>query len=264
MAAPTHVVNLRVLAVRADPPEVRAPTGEGFATTSVDALVVGEEGALSYSWSLCFIPGRVVDGQLCLDPASEVALGQGRSATIPVPSPELLLDQAPPALQGFEIDLSAGIPLQVQLNVLDESGRQLSAVKRVVISDREVTNTNPVLDGLTLDGEPWEEGQIVELVDTGEGVEVTPLWAEATRETYDDDGFQATESLLFSWFVDDEETELDKDRTSDAVPGNTLVPGALDADAEESERLVNVWVVARDDRGGVTWLSRQLRVIRGE
>ena len=264
MAAATHVVNLRVLAIRADPPEVRAPEGDAVAETSMDALVVGEEGAVSYSWRLCFVPGIVTDGQPCLDPSTEIALGQGRSATIPVPSAQLLLAQAPPELQGFEIDLSSGVPIQVQLDVTDESGRVLTALKTILISSREEPNTNPVLEGLSLDGEPWEAGEIVEVADTATELEMVPQWPEAAQEPYDDDGVPTTESLLFSWFIDDETSELGKARSSEAVPANTFTPGAFEDDDEEPERLVTLWLVARDDRGGVTWLTRQLRLVRGE
>ena len=93
-------------------------------------------------------------------------------------------------------------------------------------------------------------------------VEIVPQWSPSTQEPYDDQGVEAVESLLFSWFIDDPASELVKQRSSDVAPGNTFSPGALEED--ETERLVTLWLVARDDRGGVTWLSRQLRIVQGE
>ena len=138
------------------------------------------------------------------------------------------------------------------------------AFKQVVISDREVTNTNPVLDGITWNGEPWGEEQIVEIAHSDAGGKMVPEWTESTRETYDDDGIDTTESLLFSWFIDDDASELSKERSDDTVSRNTFKPGPLDGEAEQSGRLVTLWLVARDERGGVTWLTRQLRIIQGE
>ncbi|MDP6943559.1 MAG: hypothetical protein QF464_05370 [Myxococcota bacterium] len=260
MAAADHVVNLRVLAIRAAPPEVRAPEGDGFALTSVDALVVGGVGEVSYTWSLCFIPGPVVNGMVCLDPEAEVSLGEGPTATIPVPSPELLLSRAPPEFEGFEIDLSSGVPVQIQLDVTDESGRSVTALKKIIVSSRSETNTNPTLDGITFNGLPWEDDEIIPFNEDLSDVDIVPQWSDATLETYDDQGVEATETLLFSWFMDDETSELIKQRTSGVVPENTFSPGPLE---EQDERLVTLWLVARDDRGGVTWLTRQLRITPG-
>ena len=262
MAPVTQVANLRVLAIRADPPEVYVPSVEDVGSTSVDALVAGGEGAVVHDWRVCFIPGVVTTGEMCLVPEAEVALGQGLSVTIPLPSPEALLAQAPEEFQGFEVDLSAGLPVQVQLDVMDESGRTLTALKEVLISSREETNTNPELTGLTLDGVPWAEGEVFEVSEPGTALELVPQWVDTTRERYDDQGVEVTESLLFSWFVDDESSEFSKERSSERVPANTLTIEALSDEAPE-ERLVTLWLVARDDRGGVTWLTRQLRIMRG-
>ena len=262
MSPANQVVDLRVLAIRADPPEVKAPEDDGFAITTVDALVVGGEGEISQTWALCFIPGPVVNGMMCLDPEAEVALGEGQTATIPVPSPSLLLSQAPPEFQGFEIDLSEGVQVQVQLDVSDETGRALTALKQVTVSDREVSNTNPVLEGISFNETLWEEGQVVPLNQAVEEVEIVPQWDAITQEAYNDQGVEVVESLLFSWFIDDPASELTKQRSSDVAPGNVFSPGELVEG--ETERLVTLWLVARDDRGGVTWLSRQLRIVQGE
>jgi hypothetical protein len=226
----------------------------------VDALVVGGVGEVSYTWSLCFIPGPVVNGMVCLDPEAEVSLGEGPTATIPVPSPELLLSRAPPEFEGFEIDLSSGVPVQIQLDVTDESGRSVTALKKIIVSSRSETNTNPTLDGITFNGLPWEDDEIIPFNEDLSDVDIVPQWSDATLETYDDQGVEATETLLFSWFMDDETSELIKQRTSGVVPENTFSPGPLE---EQDERLVTLWLVARDDRGGVTWLTRQLRITPG-
>ncbi len=259
----SQISDLRVLAIRADPPEVRVPEDATLTTTAVDALVVGSEGAVSYQWTLCFIPGPITDGRLCLDPSAAIAVGEGPGVTLPIPSPELMLAQAPPEFAGFEVDLSDGLPIQIQLEVTDESGRSVTALKTITLSNRETTNTNPRLGGITLNGQTWLEGQVIDVDEGDTDIGLAPQWEEETREPYDDDSVPETESLLFSWFIDDEESGLAKERSTHTVPDNRFEAGVLDASAGETERNVTLWLVARDDRGGVVWLSRTIRIVRG-
>ena len=265
MAKSSDIVNLRVLAIRADPPEVKAPEGTDIAVVSVDALVVGGQGAVTYDWSLCLVPGVLTEGVLCLDEDAEIPLGQGRSASVPIPSLESVMANVPAEFQGFTIDLSSGLPVQVQLTVGDESDRTVTAIKSVIVSEHQDPNQNPVLDGLSLDGVELVAGEVTDLPVGIEEFELVPLWSETATETYvDDEGLEQTEGLLFSWYTDDESTDFDKERSDERVPDNTLKPGSFEVDDEAVTRVITLWLVARDDRGGVAWLSRQLRIVRSE
>lgn len=67
------------------------------------------------------------------------------------------------------------------------------------------------------------------------------------------------ETLLFSWFTTG--GTFDSDRSFDDLPQMGLVAPTLDAG--KTEKLVTLWLVARDGRNGTSWLQRQLLVQKG-
>ena len=93
------VVDLRVLGVRAEPPEA-APG----ATVTFDTLVADPGGAgreLSYAWAICS-PGDGGVGR-CGDPANILALGSGLTATWTVPADALAGLDADSARVGVDV-----------------------------------------------------------------------------------------------------------------------------------------------------------------
>ena len=264
LSSASQVGDLRVLAIQATPPEVNVGLESEFLSAEVNALVVGGEGQLTYRWSLCIVGGPVTDGRVCLQPEMELPLGSASTATLVIPSAEQLSQAVPREFEGFELDLSRGLPLRIQLEVSDEGATKVSAFKRIMLSQSPLPNANPVLEGLTLNGQPWDAEEVIEISQEVSKVTLMPRWSEPSREPYDDEGEEVRETLLFSWFIDDALSELDKERSSDSFPENTFRPGELDLESGELSRELNVWLVCRDDRGGASWLSRRIRIVEGE
>ncbi|MGM0577723.1 MAG: hypothetical protein ACQEXJ_18495 [Myxococcota bacterium] len=246
---PSEVDALRVLGVRAEPPELRDP-GE----SEVTALVADGEGEVSYAWELCLVPGAPTEGFPCLDEAARFDLGAEPTATVSVPPLDDFL--AAPELRGFEVDLEEGFDVMVKLTVTDTTEREVTAIKRVKVSRREEQNTNPVLLGLRIDGEEWAEGQAA-VVPPDQEVELLPVWDPESMEAFvDGNDDRREEDPLLSWYA--EGGDFDKERTRGGVPDNTwTTPTLEDLDGREE---IGLWLVLRDRRGGLDWLERRVRV----
>ena len=264
MAVASEVINMRVLAVRASPPEVQLPVDGGFSVTQLDALVVGADGVVHYTWDLCLAPGVPTEESACFVPEGLLPLGNGPEATVPIPSVEEVLASAPELTDlNYELDFSEGVEVQVELEVEDDSGRIVKAIKGVTVSERADTNENPTLTGLSVDGLVLEGAPFTVQADTE--LEVVPVWPAAALQTWTDtDGEQQTEEALFSWFLDEEDAMFRQERSSDRFPDNTWTPGGFADDDDRDQRQVTLWLVMRDGRGGVTWLEQPFLVQRPE
>ena len=75
---PTLINQLRVLAVRADPPWL------GPGATTVDMLAVGTDQKLCYAWQLCLFAWSEAGNYRCLDPELAKDLGTGATASTSV------------------------------------------------------------------------------------------------------------------------------------------------------------------------------------
>lgn len=246
---PAHrVQDLRVLAVRAEPPEITDP-----GTSILDALVVGGQGEITYRWELCAIPAPPGLGQACLVDAMLFPLGSDPTATVQIPDLDDLV--AAPETQGFFLDLEAGLVVQVRLEVTDESGRSVQAVKSLSISRGQDLNANPTLLGMRLDQSPWPDGE-TPVVPISRLAHMEPAFDLDAAEAYEGPLGPTTESFLFSWFADG--GRFDTDRTLDTDPANRWTPPGDESDAGTEE--VRVWVVLRDGRGGVDWVARALQL----
>jgi len=169
--APDALVDRRVLAMSAEPPEL-VTDGVLPATATVSALVADPAGnpAAEYAWSLC-VPGIGGIGNVAaggaIDPdtgrcvpgdATSVAAGaaplDAMAAQIPLP-PGLAL--AAGAVSGHNQAIS--LHVQTQLRVASPGG-DLFAIKRIVVSPPvpagRLANRNPRLRDLLLDGTPWD------------------------------------------------------------------------------------------------------------
>jgi hypothetical protein len=154
-----YVAELRVLAIRLDPPDAR-PGDEVTAT----ALVVDEVGReWTTTWYACETPISTADyfsasfdpaGSLCDDPERPFGheIGAGPSATFTVP--ESFLDDAGALLAAAGLDDGEGsvdqlltfIGWHMRINVVAErtdGTDQVQAFKRLVVSGLGVGNTNP-------------------------------------------------------------------------------------------------------------------------
>jgi hypothetical protein len=234
------VLDLRILAINADPPEVVAdfdpdnPENTDLPDVELCALVAdpGESRSLRYNMVAC--PPRN-DGR-CSDPnqpfidigfgtvedpeeaSSAVQICQtlvGSPALAPVIEASISVDN----LSGF-----GGIPIQVEFWTMPDGGTfpddAVFGVKEILfaprIPDQRVQNTNPHLDEIKVTRLSDESettlplgrcGEVTPLeVSPGEEIELLPVEPEGVREdyvvpTFDGDVRYFTENMRYAWFA---------------------------------------------------------------
>jgi len=271
------VDKLRVLAVRAEPPDV-APGG----TTLLSALVVDpDEGSrpLTRLWLVCdpdpanptlsacsqFAtardPSQFLAGNV---PGVHVVAGERPTYSAP--------DDALAALRPGSLEYNRGVEatvllvlLQGDLSAARDPSRMLFAIKRIRILDPAVQapNRNPVLEAVTMDGLPLaavDETQAVSGATVSLAVSASADSAEPfVRFLPDGTRADETESLVVSWYASAGFYPDLYDRSSRA-PGEKAVALHLPAAADVPAGSVAVWAVMRDARGGVDWARRGLRL----
>lgn len=265
----SRVTKLRLLAVQADRP-FAAPGEE----VHLQALAHDPRGrTISWGWATCTLPPSAsVTGCLAaIDPAS-IALG---NETFTVRVPADLLTKVPPyarasALIGvvtvacpgtIGVGNTQGVPITCV-----ENGRPLRleefeiGMKRVLIRERD-RNANPVITAVRFDGALWPESEEREVNACDPGDEVddcaekhTLAVATTPAETgVDERGTAFTESVVVQYYAT-EGTFLHDVRIA-ASPETKWV-----ARKRAGASTITVWIVARDDRGGVSWITRRVRV----
>lgn len=252
----TFVAGLRVLGIKADPPEVAAG-----GSTSVDALVVDTGGATpAAAWNACLEPplaGEAVNPD-CVTATSAPFLhpiGSGLTITATMP-------QVTSADLG-EPDASGGVYLPLVARVTAPSApssASIAAVYRLRLLGTAPANTNPTIatvdlfdasGGMTaLDPAtptPVARGAALSL-----GVTLAPGSAEAYTAA---DGRETTEVLTTSWFCTAGDFSVEK--TSDTQPQTVL---HLDQRLPAAGTPIDLWAVARDERGGTDFAHRVLQL----
>ena len=278
----SRVTSLRVMAQRMDAPY--AAPGE---TVHVDSLAVDPQGrSVNWAWAVCENPTSTdVEGciaKIAADGPTQLMTGAGlESVDVSVPEDALSslpLGARPSATVGV---LSVACPGNIEFEpgktgfpfrCSDEAtGRELAlnefvvGLKRIAVraTDR---NQNPSIARVTLDGAEWGEDDVPsvapckatgnEFGDCDSGfshkirVEVTPESFETGRSEF---GEAFTEQLVVQYFASEGIFESDA-RTAES-PENKWAARAQSAGSD-----VNLWVVARDNRGGVTWTARRVHV----
>ncbi|MDB4976887.1 MAG: hypothetical protein JWN48_5228 [Myxococcaceae bacterium] len=258
---PSRITELRLLAVQADTPFAQA--GQ---TVHLHALAVDPDNRrLSWAWGTCIdaTSSLALD---CLRGLSfdELTIGEDLTThTLVVPSTDapsvgVAIVVCPGAIVRGQTE---GIPV----SCLDESGaaRSISAfeigLKRLYNRDSSL-NHNPVIDRISWDGEPWLEGEVKQdsckrqaasgcTAYTEHRITVTAPDAAETSLGADASG---PEQAIVSFFAsggefDDEVRFYDDAETK------------WHARREDGARLQTFWFVLRDDRGGVSWTSRQVQ-----
>lgn len=281
---PSKVVDLRVLAIQTDPPELLASgcdpnAPDSFLTwaqpITYRALIDDPQGAgrvLDYTLLTCPEQG---DRQCDSDRRVELARGTTTAGVLELsvtPSLAQTADGGSLLLETLRADTYLGfggirVPLVLHLR---GGGEEIFAQKLMVYSCARVpgmaANVNPVFPPLTVDGEPWGEGtlptlsgvepHLVELEDPGDDEEtyVVPSLEDPPQP------LTLVESWQISWHTD-------HGRFDPVQTGGTNLGGGVGRlssrwfpppEAEPRE-VVRVWAVARDGRGGQTWVERQFR-----
>lgn len=282
---PASLINgMRTIALVADPPWL-APAPDQ--STRLSALVVGvrADTAVCHGWTACVFATQQ-DGRLaCFDPRLEVPLGTAASVTVDgAHLSELLAGAAEvqaerPELAGFDAaggDSAAPASLSLTIlhgvaeralfgGVCPSDARTLLQAEcgdpdRCRVSRRSLTvalspadqHSNPSLTAMAVGDLGAVEAPVAAIKTTGAGLNLAPQWAADSLETWLDQGVSRTESLLFSWYAT--AGSFDSERSWDEVPQTSW-----SRDGAKSGP-VEVWVVARDGRGGVAWRSGQTAV----
>jgi hypothetical protein len=246
----SFVAGLRVLGIKAEPPQI-APG----ASTTVAALVVDTSGGTPTAfWSQCLLPplpGQAVN-TACVDGSAGSELQPiGDGLTIPFVMPQVAAASlgAPDATGGVYLPLVAA---------LESSPQTFTAVYRLRLGDDAPANTNPTIAGVfSVDA----SGAMSALdaaaptpVQAGGALSLTVTFAPDSAQTYTAaDGTVTTETLTTSWFCT--AGELSFEKTSDTQPVTVL---HLDQRLPAAGAQIDLYAVAHDERGGADFAHRTL------
>jgi hypothetical protein len=290
----SRITSARVIAVLADPPEARPG-----AMVSLTAIVAGASGDVAVTWRACEIPRSTNESATvsarCLDDGdggaiTTLAEGVTASATIPSNACMRVGPQVPPAGQDGvrarapDPDITGGWQLPIRLDLRAGSEREtMFARYRVRCQPPDVPgataqgyalryrdNRNPALSGVyaVVDGATRElprasaEGDGAEVaIGPSREVGVLALWGAESAEGYVrvdpvTRGLDTrTEALEVAWFTTG--GWFSRDRTAPDASGTASV-NVLHLDAGVTQ--TRVWVVLRDERGGVDVARLRVRV----
>ncbi len=165
--APSVIDRPRVLAVVAEPPEINP--GE---PVTMSVLVAGTDGDYDVAWRACAAfddtgntsqYGDLEPDEGCGGGGFGVDLGEGDTLTVPgaltasafddLELAEEVLGELLPKGAIEAVRARVGLPLLIEARVTTASGKTLRAIKRVLLSEREETNTNPPPPSFELSGQ---------------------------------------------------------------------------------------------------------------
>jgi hypothetical protein len=272
----SQIEKLRLLALRADQPFARP--GE-----EVELRLLAADDAdrpLEYALTTCTNPkGSTADGCLdALDHGFEPLTPEAGQFSVAIPND--LLDglgetARPSAMFGavvvacpghIEPGETSGVPVVCR----DEMGDRLPidafevGVKRIFVRERD-RNVNPEITRITWDGEDWPEDQVPEV----------KACANATTDDIDDCDKAVRHRILVESTppesgVDENGTKFGEQQVVQFYASQGVferpvrIAGAPDnhwaAQRKSGEDTARLWFVVRDDRGGVVWETRQVRV----
>lgn len=257
---PTYLSGLRVLAIKAEPPEA-APGGSS--TVSVLAFDTGGA-APTASWSRCMrapLAGQAVNPDCVTGAAGSdlVPIGDGLTVTAAMPDVAATDLGAP--------DATGGVYLPLVARVTTPAEEILSTYRLRLGAAGQPANANPQLAGLFVSegGTPTAIDEATPLVvRVGDKLTLSATFTPGSAESYtialpDGSGGTSstsqTETLTVAWFAT--AGSFDNDKTSDAQPTTILDLGAR---APAARTTVDLYAVGRDERGGTTWAHRTLQV----
>jgi hypothetical protein len=266
----TLVERLRILGIRAEPPEI-----DVFGEVELSTLIAdphGEGRPLECTWAVClFELGSVATDIPCPGPGSFYLSGDCDSATLRMTDLAAWL-----AEQGFPVDQFdpdnpppvEDLPLIVGLEVRagDESTKGFKRIGVRLTDKPEEFNQNPVLLGVGVGGTHWEPGDDPPEISAGQKLLVVPEADAHTRQYYvrEEDGEELLEDFLFSWFCTSGEflyrrTLLGTDSHGERLDINTW---KLPPDVRSPEH--TLWLVIRDGRYGTDWLEVPVSILPAE
>jgi hypothetical protein len=277
----SRVTDLRVLAVRADRPF--AQPGE---KVTLEALAHDPLGRpISWGWAACIAPDGTDVASCIRSIGADAASGRAPLAVtgtdvtrfeLTVPA-DALARVAPEARGAATVGvIAAACPERLvmrpdRVDCVDASGAALPpgswvlGIKHVTIREHD-RNANPTFATVTFDGAPWADDDVktVDACDTdgnrfdrcpeslAHRIAAVPA-PDAVEHGVDELGQAFDEAVVVQSYAT--EGIFEHDVRVASAPETRWVARAK---ARGGEQLM--WFVVRDDRGGVSWTSRRLRV----
>ena len=284
--AVSRIDDFRLIAVRADKPF--AAPGERVELTTLPHEPFGRP--VTFGWATCVKP-RDTTVNACIDQVvhdgQPLTMGTGMS-TFATTKPTNVLDAVPPeaapnVLVGVVTVACPGAlslrdprtlaPGDLPFRCADANTREELPFERFVVSVKRIAvrrtdrNPNPSLASITYDGQTWAENDVKEVTackndpevliadcDGGEKHELSVVIPpESIESGTSEAGTPFTEDLVVQYFGENGLFEFDG-RTAES-PTTTWAARASSAGKEKT-----LWFVARENRGGVTWTTRRVRV----
>jgi hypothetical protein len=253
----TTIDDLRVLTLKAEPPDVSA--GATLTVTPLISDVNGAGRTLQYSAVGCLDPGLLYGAEAtCEGSATLVTLASATSFTLSSPAyteagPSISVPiPTTVAIRRSTADLYNGVAYLFVYTVTAPDGKTVKAVKRLIASTRTTRNSNPVLSDIVTDAS-------VSLGSTLPGAEVTlkASHAAGVQESYDlmrVDGTKVdvTEKVITTWFLSDGTMAIKATLEGET---NVFTPPTTKPTAHSTV----IVGVTRDGRGGVDFKVQSLQ-----
>ncbi|MCU1278175.1 MAG: putative lipoprotein [bacterium] len=244
---PSYVSGLRVLAIKAEPPEV-AP-GQ---SSTVTALAVATDGAaIAFAWSECDkapLPGQAINRDCFTTDLSmqSYLTNIGSGATI-----DFLMPMVSATDLG-EPDATGGVYVALRADAATSQEASTSSY-RLRLAGPSAPNRNPTLAGV------FQGGGISELdaaqpptVHAGDELTLRGVFSAGSAESYSVAGRAVTELLTIAWFA------TSGSFNSDVTGESTDTVLKLDKNLPPSGSAIDLWLVGRDERGGTDYVHRTL------
>jgi hypothetical protein len=274
----SHIDRLRLLALSAEQPFVRP--GERASLTLLVADAQGQEAEPPrFAWASCAQPEatsvdaclRALDGEWTeYDPSTGPL-----ELEIPGDALSGLPDSArPSAFHGVAVvacpgSIASGDTSGVPVTCRDPGGSLLPitefdvGVKRIFVRERD-RNDNPRIAGLRWDGRAWPEDEIPTALPCAAGIDDVEDCPERTQHRISIDARAAEAGIDENGTKFDEQLIVQAYATQGVFRDEVRIAedGAhvWAAQAVRGEELATLWFVVRDDRGGVGWATRRVRV----
>lgn len=271
------VDKLRVLAIKAEPPE--AAPGEIISLTALVADPLENRRNTGHLWVMC---DPSVEGELGNACAQQDTLRSFDLEALPegvnifplffnfafYRAPWGILDQLE------EEERRRGMTATVLLvaweggsqeQLQDPSILKQLAIKRIRIAEpQETPNRNPVLEAVTIDGQPFGETDEPR-VKAGGTITLSASSTEDSVEVFErvlPDGtvVEQSEQNVFSWYTRGGRFTQGLEYSSRTESGDPIGLELPELGTQPDDRL-HIWVVLRDARGGTDWAKRTLQLV---
>ena len=243
----SRVTRTRLLAVSADRPF--AQRGE---LVTLDALALDPAGrTLTFGWATCAPSGATVADCLAVMDRTSLVIEPERTrhtVTVGADYVGVIVVACPGTLSLGDTN---GLPFACTVN-----GRKLPVdqfdvgMKRILVRDER--NENPLLTGATFGGVDWPETFVPEVVACDPGDDVDEC-ANRTEIRVTGGRVESGENVVVQYYSTEGTFSAETRRIN--APETSWV-----ARPRASGTTITFAIVIRDDRGGVSWLTRRARV----